>query len=141
MSNTEDTPEYIEPTVEELVEQIKEEEEVLDPDALTISMRQMSLMLTNQTFAIVGSLGQGLKTRYDQVVAMEFENLPPKARKEKEQRKKGYIAALNDVAEGLLEYQNEMTERGIRDGILSREDVPDLPDPEATAQETVEGLE
>ena len=141
MSNTEDTPEYIEPTVEELVEQIKEEEEVLDPDALTISMKQMSLMLTNQTFALVGSLGQGLKTRYDQVVAMEFENLPPKARKEKEQWKKGYIAALNDVAEGLLEYQNEMTERGIRDGILSREDVPDLPDPEATAQETVEGLE
>lgn len=139
MSN--ETPEYIEPTVEELVEQIKEEEEVLDPDAKTLTMREMSYMLTNQTFALVGSLGEGLKTRYDQVVSMEFENLPPKARKEKEQWKKGYIAALNDVAEGLLQYQNEMTERGIKDGILSRGDVPDLPEPEATAQETVEGLE
>jgi hypothetical protein len=141
MSNTEDTPEYIEPTVEELVEQIKEEEETLDPDAKTITMREMSFMLTSQTFTLVGSLGGGLKTRYDQVVAMEFENLPPKARKEKEQWKKGYIAALNDVAEGLLQYQNEITERGIQDGTLTREDVPDLPAPEAAAQETVEGLE
>jgi hypothetical protein len=127
----------VEPSVEELVEEAKEE--ALDPNAPTISMKQMSLMLSNQTFTIVGSLGQGLKTRYDQVVAMEFENLPPKARKEKKVWQKGYISALNDIAEGLLIYQNDMTERAIADGLLTREDVPDLP--EQPAPESDEAVE
>jgi len=125
-----------EPTVEELVDEPTEPEE-----RPIITMTQMSLALSNQTFAIIGSLGQGLKTRYDQVVAMEFDNLPPKVRKEKEGWKKGYIRALNDIAEGLVQYQNEITERAIADGTLTRDEVPDLPEPEAAAQETVEGLE
>ena len=124
-----------EKTVEELVEEIKSEEEVLDPDAKVISMKEMSLMLSNQTFAMIGGIGQGLKARYDQVVAMEFENLPPKARKEKKVWQKGYIQALNDVAEGLAIYQDEITNRAIADGVLTREEVPDLPEPEQPAPE------
>ena len=135
MSNTEDTPEYIEPTVEELVEQIKEEEEVLDPDTKTITMREMSYLLTNQTFAIIGAIGEGLKGRYDQMTT----NVPPKAKKS--EFNKGYIAALNDVAKGLMQYQDEITERGIADGILTRGDVPDLQEPEQPAPETDEKSE
>jgi hypothetical protein len=140
MPKKKETPEYIEPTVEELVEQIKEEEEVLDPNAKVISMHEMSLLLSNQTFAMISGLGNGLKARYDEVVSMEFENLPPKVRKEKEEWKKGYIRALNDVAEGLLQYQNEITERAIADGTLTREEL-NLPKPEQPAPETDEKSE
>jgi hypothetical protein len=126
MSNEEN----IEPTVEETVEPTQEE---LDPDAKTMSLREMSFLLTNQTFTIIAAIGEGLKARYDQLTT----GIPPKAKQN--QFNKGYIQALNDIAAGLMAYQNEITERGIADGILVREeDVPDLPAPEATATESDE---
>ena len=125
MSNTEN----IEPTVETTE---VTEEEVLDPDAKVMTMKEMSYLLTSQTFAIIGAIGQGLKSRYDQMMT----GIPPKAKKS--EYNKGYIQALNDVAQGLMQYQDEITERGISDGILTRGDVPDLPEPESTATDTDE---
>jgi hypothetical protein len=125
MSNTEN----IEPTVETTE---VPEEAVLDPDAKTMTMREMSYLLTSQTFAIIGAIGQGLKSRYDQMMT----GIPPKAKKS--EFNKGYIQALNDVAKGLMQYQDEITERGIADGTLTRGDVPDLPEPEATATDADE---
>jgi hypothetical protein len=127
MSNEEN----IEPTVEETVEPTEEQQEV-DPDAKTMSLRDMSYLLTSQTFTIIAAIGEGLKARYDQLTT----GIPPKAKQN--QFNKGYIQALNDVAAGLMAYQDEITERGIADGILVREE--DLP-PQATATESDEKSE
>jgi hypothetical protein len=110
MSNEEN----IEPTVEETVEPTQEEQ--VDPDAKTMSLRDMSYLLTSQTFTIIGALGEGLKARYDQIMT----GIPPKAKQT--QFNKGYVQALNDIAAGLMKYQDEITERGIADGILVREE-------------------
>jgi hypothetical protein len=120
--------ENIEPTTEEIVEPTEEQQEV-DPDAKTMSLRDMSYLLTSQTFTIIGALGEGLKARYDQLT----NGIPPKAKQN--QFNKGYIQALNDIAAGLMAYQDEITERGIADGILVREE------PQATATDVVEGSE
>jgi len=125
MSNTENN----EPTVEETVDL------PVNPDEQVLTMREMSYLLTNQTFTIIGAIGQGLKDRYDKMTT----NVPPKAKKS--EFNKGYIAALNDVAKGLMDYQDLVTERGIADGILTRGDVPDLQEPEQPAPETDEKSE
>lgn len=122
MSNQEETvepqlEETVEPTLEELVEEAKEEAEPVDPDAKVLSPREMSYLLTNQTFAFCASIGQALKDRYDQMTT----NVPPKVKKS--EYNKGYITALNDVAAGLLQYQNDITLRAVADGILTPEDA------------------
>jgi len=112
-----------EPTMEELIEEAKED--ALDPDKPVISMKQMSIMLTNQTFTIIAALGEGLISRYNQLTT----NVPPKAKKS--EYNKGYLRALNDVALGLQMYQDQITERAYADGVLHRpedEQVPDLPE-------------
>ena len=121
-------------TTVESTEEVKPED-VLDPTVPVISMQQMSHMLTSQTFEIIGAIGGSLKQRWDSLTT----GIPPKAKKDP--KLQGYLAALQDVAAGLAQYQNDITERAIADGVLTREDVPDLPEPEATAQETDEAVE
>jgi hypothetical protein len=135
MSNPE---ENVEPQLEETVETTEEvkPEDVLDPTIPVITMQQMSHMLTSQTFEIIGAIGQSLKQRYDQLTT----GIPPKAKKDP--KLKGYIAALNDIATGLKQYQDAITERAIADGVLTREDVPDLPaEYQDTSEEDVEVVE
>jgi hypothetical protein len=119
----------------EPLETVEPTEETIDMDAKTMSPREMSYLLTSQTFAIIGAIGEGLKSRYDQMMT----GIPPKAKKS--DYNKGYIQALNDVAYGLMQYQDEITERGIADGVLTREDVPDLPAPMAAATDVDESSE
>jgi len=114
--------ENVEPTPEEVVESTEvKEEDVLDPSVPVISMLQMSHMLTSQTYEIIGAIGESLKQRYDQLT----KGIPPKAKKDP--RLLGYLAALNDIAAGLIQYQDAITERAIQDGVLTRDEVPDLP--------------
>jgi hypothetical protein len=114
MSNEENLEPVVEETTEPTEEQAQEE---FDPDAPTMSARQMSYLLTNQTFAFCASIGQALKDRYDQMTT----NVPPKVKKS--EYNKGYLTALNDVAAGLMAYQNEVTLRAVADGILTPEDA------------------
>lgn len=127
MSNPE---ENVEPTVEETVEPTVEETPEVDPDAKILTTREMSYLLTQQTYTIIAAIAEGLKARYQSMTT----NVPPKVKNSP--KNKGYLQALVDVGQGLAIYQNEITERAIADGLLVREeDVPDLPVPEATAPE------
>lgn len=121
---------------QEFLEQEQSQEEV-DPDAKIMSMREMSYLLTNQTFAFCASIGQGLKDRYDVMISgADLQGLPPKAKEQKKKYREGYIQALNDVALGLMQYQNDIAVRAVADGLMTEEDLKQFyPSPEATAPE------